>query len=199
MFGRVMNEISLEKIKSNLKQVENSLSNFTRIHIDRIEYRTFDEGMGDAVYFICKKSQGLNSLEAFITLIIHELHFYEEWDILETTVADLRNIFDIWLLPILEKANFKELTELEVQEQTQWIVCSIQKLIKENQNTKNLKYFDRWGIYHNSVEVTPVESFTLPVSSHLRLALGLTVQWNEVEIFYETSNEYILFSWSTGV
>ena len=109
-----MDEISLEKIKSNFKQVKNILSNSTR---DRVEYRTFDEGMCDAVYFICKKSQGLNSLEAFIILVIHQLHFYEEWDILETTTTDLKNIFYIWLLPILEKANFKKLTELEVQEQ----------------------------------------------------------------------------------
>jgi len=49
--------------------------------------------MCDAVYFICKKSQGLNSLEAFIILVIHQLHFYEEWDILETTTTDLKNIF----------------------------------------------------------------------------------------------------------
>ncbi|MEB6668768.1 hypothetical protein MXM33_17280 [Acinetobacter vivianii] len=194
-----MDEISLEKIKLNLKQLENILSNSTRVHIERIEYRTFDEGMCDAVYFICRKSQGLNSLEAFITLLIHELHFYEEWDILETTTADLKNIFDIWLLPILEKANFKTLTELEVQEQTQWIVYSIQKLIKKNQNAKNLRYSDRWGIYHNGAEVTPVESFTLPISSHLKLALGLTADWNEVEIFYETPDEYVFFSWFTGV
>ena len=73
-----MDEISLEKIKSYFKQVENILSNSTRVHIDRVEYRTFDEGMCDAVYFICKKSQGLNSLEAFIILVIHQLHFYEE-------------------------------------------------------------------------------------------------------------------------
>lgn len=190
-----MDEISLEKIKSNFKQVKNILSNSTR---DRVEYRTFDEGMCDAVYFICKKSQGLNSLEAFIILVIHQLHFYEEWDILETTTTDLKNIFDIWLLPILEKANFKKLTELEVQEQTQWIVYSIQKLIKKNQNAKNLKYFDRWGIYHNGVEVTPVESFTLPISSDIKLALGLTADWNEIEIFYETSDDYVFFSWFTG-
>ena len=44
---------------------------------------------------------------------------------------------------------------------------SIQKLIKKNQNAKNLKYSDRWGIYHNGVEVTPVESFTLPISSDI--------------------------------
>jgi hypothetical protein len=193
-----MDEISLEKIKSNLKQVENILSNSTRVHIDRIEYRTFDEGMCDAVYFICKKSQGLNLLEAFITLVIHELHFYEEWDILETTTTDLKNIFDIWLLPILEKANFKKLTELEVQEQTQWIMYSIQKLIKESQNAKNLKYFDRWGIYHNGGKVLSIESFILPISSDLKLALELTAEWNEVEIFYETSDEYVLFSWFTG-
>ena len=154
--------------------------------------------MCDAVYFICKKSQGLNSLEAFIILVIHKLHFYEEWDILETTTTDLKNIFDIWLLPILEKANFKKLTELEVQEQTQWIVYSIQKLIKKNQNAKNLKYSDRWGIYHNGVEVTPVESFTLPISSDIKLALGLTADWNEIEIFYETSDDYVFFSWFTG-
>ena len=154
--------------------------------------------MCDAVYFICKKSQGLNSLEAFIILVIHKLHFYEEWDILETTTTDLKNIFDIWLLPILEKANFKKLTELEVQEQTQWIVYSIQKLIKKNQNAKNLKYSDRWGIYHNGVEVTPGESFTLPISSDIKLALGLTADWNEIEIFYETSDDYVFFSWFTG-
>ncbi|ENW79437.1 hypothetical protein F908_02919 [Acinetobacter sp. NIPH 284] len=193
-----MDEISLEKIKSNFKQVKNILSNSTRVHIDRIEYRTFDEGMCDAVYFICKKSQGLNSLEAFIILVIHKLHFYEEWDILETTTTDLKNIFDIWLLSILEKANFKKLTELEVQEQTQWIVYFIQKLIKKNQNAKNLKYSDRWGIYHNGVEVTPVESFTLPISSDIKLALGLTADWNEIEIFYETSDDYVFFSWFTG-
>ena len=75
---------------------------------------------------------------------------------------------------------------------------SIQKLIKKNQNAKNLKYSDRWGIYHNGVEVTPVESFTLPISSDIKLVLGLTADWNEIEIFYETSDDYVFFSWFTG-
>ena len=140
----------------------------------------------------------MSHFKFYSALVIHQLHFYEEWDILETTTTDLKNIFDIWLLPILEKANFKKLTELEVQEQTQWIVYSIQKLIKKNQNAKNLKYSDRWGIYHNGVEVTPVESFTLPISSDIKLALGLTADWNEIEIFYETSDDYVFFSWFTG-
>ena len=74
----------------------------------------------------------MNSLEAFIILVIHQLHFYEEWDIIETTTTDLKNIFDIWLLSILEKCDFKKLTELEVQEQTQGVVYFIQKLIKKN-------------------------------------------------------------------
>ena len=78
------------------------------------------------------------------------------------------------------------------------IVYSIQKLIKKNQNAKNLKYSDRWGIYHNGVEVTPVESFTLPISSDIKLALGLTADWNEIEIFYETFDDYVFFSWFTG-
>jgi hypothetical protein len=48
------------------------------------------------------------------------------------------------------------------------------------------------------VEVTPVESFTLPISLDIKLALGLTADWNEIEIFYETSDNYLFFSWFTG-
>ncbi|WP_227592126.1 hypothetical protein [Acinetobacter sp. SK-43] len=72
------------------------------------------------------------------------------------------------------------------------------KINKGKSKCKNLKYFDRWGIYHNGGKVLSIESFILPISSDLKLALELTAEWNEVEIFYETSDEYVLFSWFTG-
>lgn len=192
-----MDEISLKTIKSNLELVKIFLLNSTKAQVDRIEYRTFDEGMCNAVYFIYKKSDFISSLEAFITLLNHELHFYQEWNILETTTEDYNSILDNWLLPVLEKANFHKLTDADIQEETQWIIKNIQQLI-DSHDSRVSKYPDRWGIYTNGVIINSIENFTVPMSSDVKFVLGLEIQWNEVELFYETSNEYVLFSWGTG-
>jgi hypothetical protein len=195
----VMNDISLEIIESNLKLVREALFGAIDIKVNLIEYRTFDEGLSTAHYFICQKADFNSSLAAFITLLNFEQHFYEEWNISETTQENYDSILENFLLPALRKAKFKSMTEVDVYLQTHSITGSIERLIKEvkGDSTKQISYPDRWGVYCNGCLSSSHENFVLPISHDIKMAWELQLEWNIVELFYETSEEYVLFSWCT--
>lgn len=66
-----------------------ALLHSSSIRVEHVEYRTFDEGLCSASIFFCeKKTDSLNSF-AFLALMNHALHFYEEWSTKETLNSEI--------------------------------------------------------------------------------------------------------------
>jgi hypothetical protein len=57
---------------------------------------------------------------------------------------------------------------------------------------------DRWGVYVDNEIVLSTGKFKLPISDRITSGIGLYLDWNLKEVFYETADEYVLFMWSTG-
>jgi hypothetical protein len=200
-------EISLDNFHANAELVTTYILESANKIITEIDYRTSDEGMSSANYFICAKNSYQSSWEAFITLFNYRLHFEEEWILANINRQDADNIANLWLKPELEKYDLTPLLASEIQEQTKWIIDGLTKLIVKNPaftdqlNSPSHPKFtwpDQWGIYINRLLVSFPEKFTLPLLGQIESGTGLFLDWNLVEIFYETTDEYVLFSWGTA-
>jgi hypothetical protein len=194
----MIEEISSINFKSQIKRVKTYILDTPKKAITRIEYRTFDEGLCDATYFVCPKTDVQNRLEAFVILYNYQLHFHECWMLLDTKVEDLDNIINLWILPQLEKFCFTQLSTDDIRSETQ-IVDEIEELIFKNiDSSKKHQDPDRWGIYVNGELALSTDKFKLQISDRIKSGIGLYLDWNLIEIFYETVDEYVLFMWSTG-
>jgi hypothetical protein len=194
-------EISLAHCQANIDLVKNYVLASATKNVTEVDYRTADEGMCSANYFIYAKNNGHSSLEAFVTLFNYRLHFEEEWNLASLQPPDADNIVNIWLQPQLEKYCFTPLSVAEIQQETAWIIKNLTKLIVDNlapvQPSATI-WPNHWGIYLNRELVPSPTKFELPIVGEMRSGIGLYLDWNLVEIFYETTAEYVLFSWGTG-
>lgn len=106
----MINITPIIELSSNKPLFKTMVNNALSIACSRLEYRTTDEGLSCATYFICRKSAVANDATlAFSTLITHKIHFYEEWDITETKFEHIDSIIDLWLIPELSRAEFQAL------------------------------------------------------------------------------------------
>lgn len=194
----MMWEISLDNFKQKPDLVENYILDSQAKAITTVEYRTFDEGMCDATFFILPKNNVQSVFEAFVTLCNCYLHFYQEWALSETKPEHIDDIVNRWLLPEMEQYSFTKMSETEIKKQTEPIIEDIVNLIAPNiDSPEKHKYPDRWGIYVNDSLVS-CEGFELPTSNNTLTGVGLDLEWNAVEMFYETTDEYVFFGWGTG-
>jgi hypothetical protein len=191
-----MDESKIQELLSDKNLLKQLLIESLSETIELIEYRTFDEGLCSANYFICEKSECQDAQKAFVALTNHELHFYEEWNIKETTATDLDTIADIWLKPNLKALMAKKINANEASADIENIIFSIKERIRQKSEGRSILNPDRWGIFQNglpcSTEPTKILS---PITSSV---IALIANWNEIEYFYETPSTYVLFSWSTG-
>jgi hypothetical protein len=152
----------------------------------------------DAKYFICSKTDIKNILEALISRYNYQLHFHECWNLTDTNTEDIDNIINLRILPQLENFCLTQFSESEIRIQTQ-IADDIEELIVKNiDSSKKHQDPERWGIYVNDEIVLSTGKFKLPIAERIRSGIGLYLDWNLIEIFYETADEYVLFMWSTG-
>ncbi len=194
----MLEEISIINFREQLSLIKKHLLETPKKAIVRVEYRTFDEGLCDAEYFILPKVNVQSILEAFVSLYNCQLHFYECWILSDITVDDLDNVINLWILPQLEKFCLTELSADEILAETQ-IVDSIEDLIFKNMDSsKKHQDPERWGVYVNDEIALYTGKFKLPISDRIVSGIGLYLEWNLKEIFYETVDEYVLFAWSTG-
>jgi hypothetical protein len=167
--------------------------------VSRIEFRTFDEILCDANYFYCSKVDVLDSFEAFIKLYNHQMHFNEGWGFDNESIEDRAYILKHHILLELDCVNFNEITGDTVLSETSRITSPIFNLLDNMDASKQKRSPDRWGIYLNNELKTNNAEFVLPFSQKIVRAVALNLEWNEVEIFYETDNEFIYYWWGTGI
>lgn len=191
--------IDLDVIHSNLDLVKTHMASTSDLTVSRIEFRTFDEILCDANYFYCSKVDVLDSFEAFIKLYNHQMHFNEGWGFDDESIEDRAYILKHHILLELDCVNFNEITGDTVLSETSRITSPILNLLDNMDASKQKRCPDRWGIYLNNELKTNNAEFVLPFSQKIVRAVALNLEWNEVEIFYETDNEFIYYWWGTGI
>ncbi|AUI87915.1 hypothetical protein BS333_16120 [Vibrio azureus] len=192
-------KISLSEFKSNLELVETYIANSSTKKLTRIEYRSFDEGMCDANLFVISKSEVADELEAFVTLCNFQLHFYEEWSLSDTTSENANSILNLWVQPDIESYLFDTLSSSEVHQEIDWIINSIIKLLSDDSLLlKRVRDPDRWGVFVNGERISSETALSDIGLKEIICGIGFALEWNSVDIMYQTKNDYIFFSWGSG-
>ncbi|MCP3922482.1 MAG: hypothetical protein GY714_07855 [Desulfobacterales bacterium] len=176
--------------------VKNYIMGTKNKDIKCVEYRTRSEGYCTLYFYIIPKIEVKTALEALISLANYALHFFEEWDLEETTEDYLENIINRWILPEYSRYIYTEIDSERVLNEINGIYKGAKEyIIKEKDSEKNKKDSYPMGVFVNSKSVEA--NYKAPISNIIS-GLGLELEWNSIEIFYETEKEYVLFSWGTG-
>ncbi|MBO1257081.1 hypothetical protein J3L16_15460 [Alteromonas sp. 5E99-2] len=190
--------ISFSQLKANLDVIRKLIANISAINVTHIEYRTFDEGYCNADFFVLSKNEIKDELEAFIVLWTYQLHFYEEWKLTDTNVCSTDSIVNVWMLPTLEKYLFNQLPPDQVSKEIDSMVRSILLCISETSDGDKSEAPERWGVFKNDMLVSSSTSLSELGLSDINFGIGLSLDWNEIDIMYHTDKDYVFYSWSTG-
>ena len=192
-------KLSLREFKSNLEMVKAAIADTATKNVMRIEFRTFDEGMCEADLFVLPKREVADEFEAFVTLCTYQLHFYEEWLLTDTTSEEAESIVNLWMQPEVEGFLFKPLSPAEVHKEIDWIIDSILRLLSDQGlSKKRAKYPERWGVYVNGEPISNKTTLEDLGVHDIVSGIGFDLVWNSIQIMYQTADDYVFFSWSTG-
>lgn len=189
---KLMKKSNLNRLFENREALRWSLLQAPRTTYHIVELVSSDKCLASANFFLIDKAKKLEPAQALVALLSIELHFYEEWELDETTEKNVDLIIDHWLLKSCDHLKFQEISSTSALAE-----------IRDTSNAiiRHLALRDRsrpaqGGIYIDTVKT---EDFPLHLlSSSTTSALGIFSHWNEREIFYETSTHFVLFSWSTS-
>lgn len=192
MSKQTMKASDFEGLLENRKELRFSLLQTPFQALQTIEVISGDEGLASAYFFTLDKATRLEPAQALAVLLNVELHFYEMWELSETTESNIDLIIDNWLLK--NPGNLKLLdipSDIALAE-----ITDITNAIVRHLALRDGSRPGRGGIYIDSVRT---DNFPIHLlSSSGPSALGNLSLWNEKEIFYETSTRYVLFNWSTS-
>lgn len=192
-------KVSLSEFKSNLELVKTYIANSSTKKLTRIEYRTFDEGICDANLFVIPKSEVADEFEAFVHLCNFQLHFYEDWMLSDTTSENANSILNLWMQPEVEGYLYNSLSSSEVHKEIDWIISSIIKLLSDDAlSSKKSRNPDRWGIFVNGERVSNETLLSDIGLDEVIGGIGFDLEWNSVDVMYQTESDYVFFSWGTG-
>lgn len=165
--------------------------------VERLEFRTQDEGLCDARIYRCAKAAVSGPAQALVALLNHELHQVEEWAMEETTPAHVDSLAERFLVPELTNARPACISiEDATLEIASWGTALRNAIQARRADTRRPYHSERWGIFLDGQPQpldTPIlaEPLTAP-------ALALQDSWNEKLYFCETRDSWLLYSWATG-
>ncbi len=189
--------ISRELFYSNIDLVKKYMVQDKRNNVKILEFRTFEEGLSNASFVMCSKIDFNNHFEAFITLLNYKIHFCEEWLLDETTEENTSDILKNFTNPLINQFIFESISANEAKKRIEWIVRDIKKIL-ESKVSRKFNNPLRWGVYLNNIKIDANKNEFEPIASSIISAIGLSLEWNDISIFYETENDFVLFSWSTS-
>lgn len=192
-------KVSLNEFKLNLDLVKNYIAETSAKPIDRVEYRSCDESMCDANFFVLPKVNTKDDFEAFVTLCNFQLHFYQEWLLSDTTSENADLIVNRWMQPEVERYCFEALSSDRIHKEMDWIIQAIQELLSENKiSEKKVKFPTRWGVYVNGESVSIDTTLDELGIGGAISGVGFNLECNSIDILYQTLDSYVFFSWGTG-
>ncbi|MCP5078062.1 MAG: hypothetical protein GY951_08420 [Psychromonas sp.] len=190
-------DISLSYCEREYQNVAKYLLNAANISVQSIEYRSCAEGVEHPTFFIANKSDFTNQLEAFITLFSHQLEHSEEWAFKYINPDNIEEHLDNMLYPALREFDYKPLTESIMLSDTQWRTTrALERILIPPDSSESSSY--RKGLYQNGQRLNAVDGYQAPIEGKFCQGTSLRSDWNDIEMFYETSKQYVLFVWWTG-
>ncbi|MEY4529703.1 MAG: hypothetical protein RLZZ156_424 [Deinococcota bacterium] len=147
--------------------------------VSKTEYRTKSELLTSAYFFTLPRDDKMLDVEAFATLFMAQLCYFEEWNYAELDETDFA---------LIEQNQLKHLLQAETQstilETLKEINLIIDAFVAEPEHqifTNNLPSS------HTALNVEDIVSSTLYFG-----------KWNHIEVLLKTKTDFKFFSWATG-
>lgn len=198
-----MNILEILDVIQNVGEFKNRLGQSFTIPVTTISYRTFHEYFCDAHFFKIAKSACKDSTQAFVTLMNFSLHFYEGWQFDEQAMNDgelLDGILHNWLLADLKIYQPHSVSSHDVSSEIKGFIAAISDCIDCKLNgveaERELYLLSRWGFFKNNQRIAAPVHLDLPENFP---SIATRFEWNEVEVYFETKDAYVFYSWGTGV
>ncbi|MFM2476834.1 hypothetical protein [Celerinatantimonas sp. MCCC 1A17872] len=189
----------LTEFQSNPDLVKRYIALCAEIVPRCIEYRTCDEGMCNANLFVLPKKRVTDSFQAFVLLLNYQLHFYEQWPLTETTLDNAEQIYNLWLLPEVKAYSYKEISSKDIHIQIDGIIKGFQALLTDSKMAEKIQANqEQWGVFVNAHRADDSSSLADFGIDEIISGVGFELEWNAVELMYQTEYDYVYFSWATG-
>lgn len=189
----------MSRFKSDLDLVKTYVANIADKNLTHIEYRTCDESMCSIDICMIAKTDVIDEFEAFIHLCNYQIHVIDNWKLSETTIDNAGLILDNFLLPEVANYLFKPLSSNDVHESIDWVIESVLKLLSDNELVEQkTEYPELWGIFRNGKRMADDTTLSDLGINNIVSGVGFDLEWNSIELMYETDSCYVLFSWGTG-
>lgn len=191
--------LSKSRFKSNLGLVKNYIANISNKNLTHIEYRSCDEGVCNIDICTIPKTDVIDEFEAFIHLCNYQIHIIDDWKLTDTTLDNAGLILENFLQPEAESYLFKPLSSSNVHESVDWAIESVLELLSNNELVeKKAKYPEQWGIFKDGKRLADDTTLSDLGINNIVSGIGFNLEWNSVELMFDTEDYYVLFTWATG-
>jgi hypothetical protein len=147
--------------------------------VSRTEYRTKSELLTSAYFFTLPRDDKMLDVEAFATLFMAQLCYFEEWDFATLEEEDFR---------LIEQNHLKQLLQAETQTTILEALREISLIINACITEPELRvYMNNLPSSHIALNPEDIVSSTLYFG-----------KWNHIEVLLKTTTHYQYFSWATG-
>ena len=182
----MLRELVLQDLRVGGPLFEGAIRKSLSLEPRTSEIRTNDEGLCSAYVVEVEKRLIASLAEAIVILSSLQLHWLEQWNRDGADEIDISNIAKIWLIPEFSRYSFQQLTKQQIKEVFQEFFRHIEQCSPSRLDV----LIDGKFVYGDFRQAFPSE----PAMS----GLSLRHDWNCIEMLYETTNLYGLYSWGTG-
>lgn len=166
--------------------------------ITHIVYHTYSEGYGAPDFMRLPKACVPDQFTAFVWMRLSRHYRTYEWEFLNKPVRRDEAVVNLWLYPEQSGYQFKPLVGEQILSQlgiaevvTQRLIADPNPLISQRKPLFYGAFVDGKRIFDN---FALNDLGLLPVLS----GIGFELEWNDVQIFYETGDAYVYYTWGTG-
>jgi hypothetical protein len=161
------------------------LSTAQTSQVSRLEYRTKNELLTSAYFFIQPRDTKRLDLEVFAALYLAQLCFFEEWQPETLTETDFALIDQNFLQPQVK--SIVEISHLEAVQKVNQITALFLEHFRQYPNESEGIFCNQERAEHRHLEVTDILS-----------SVVFFDQWNHLEVLFKTKTDFLYFSWATG-
>jgi hypothetical protein len=147
--------------------------------VSRTEYRTKSELLTTAYFFTLPRNEKILDVEAFATLFMAQLCYFEEWNYDELDKTDFALIEQNFLKPLLQAE-----VQSTILETLKEINLIINACLAEPEHRI---FINNLPSSHTVLNPEDIVSSTLYFG-----------KWNHIEVLLKTKTDYRYFSWATG-
>jgi hypothetical protein len=161
------------------------LSTAQTTQVSKLEYRTTNELLTSADFFIHPRDPERLDLEVFAALYLAQLCFFEGWHPKTLTETDFALIDQNFLQPQLK--SIIEISHVDAVQKVNQITALFLEHFRQYPNESEGIFCNQERAEHRHLEATDILS-----------SVVFFDRWNHLEVLFKTKTDFLYFVWATG-